>query len=468
MKCIKCGAEIPPGKQFCIACGTRQPSPAPPPASQRAVPAPSPPVQPPVTPPPAPVAPPPEPAQRKVSRFLIAIFGGVALLLLVALCLVLALVLRQPSGPTQATATPPLVDSPATITEVINQVEAHSRPGDAWRAAAVNMLLYNGGQVRTFADSSARITLEDGAVRVAANSVFTVQQYQKQGDNRLARFLLEVGRVWVHLDEPVIEPSVFEIETATGVAAVRDTRYSVQIDPDGTMLVSVDQGKAVVRAQGAEVIVRAGQQVTVLKGQPPGPVSPMSVEEQTLWLRYAVGPKLLVSTPTPTPVPTPVPTETDTPTPLPTDTPLPTETPELTNTPTATPTSTETPTSTPTATATSPPTATPTLTPTPGPTFPPLSVDWWEIIDGPILESDGTTWKVKVRIATSGGDPDHMRFFLESEGGREVDREFWISNPCGRSYYKPHMVVRVESGDGQVATSIPWWIPWYECPTPSP
>jgi len=31
-----------------------------------------------------------------------------------------------------------------------------------------------------------------------------------------------------------------------------------------------------------------------------------------------------------------------------------------------------------------------------------------------------------------------------------------------------HMVVRVESGDGQVATSIPWWIPWYECPTPSP
>jgi len=287
---------------------------------------------------------------------------------------------------------------------------------------------------------------------------------------RLARFLLEVGRVWVHLDEPVIEPSVFEIETATGVAAVRDTRYSVQIDPDGTMLVSVDQGKAVVRAQGAEVIVRAGQQVTVLKGQPPGPVSPMSVEEQTLWLRYAVGPKLLVSTPTPTPVPTPVPTETDTPTPLPTDTPLPTETPELTDTPTATPTSTETPTSTPTATATatSPPTATPTLTPTPGPTFPPLSVDWWEIIDGPILESDGTTWKVKVRIATSGGDPDHMRFFLESEGGREVDREFWISNPCGRSYYKPHMVVRVESGDGQVATSIPWWIPWYECPTPSP
>jgi len=391
---------------------------------------------------------------------LIAVFGGIGLLLVVALCLGLAVVLRRPGGSMPATAAPALVERPATITEVINQVDAHPRSGDAWTAATVNMLLYGGGQVRTFADSSARINLEDGVVRVAANSVFTVQQYQKQEDNRLVHFLLEAGRVWVHLDEPVIEPSVFEIETTTGIAAVRDTRYSVQIDADGMMLVSVDQGKAVVSAQGTSVIVRAGQQVTVLKGQSPGPVSPMSVEEQTLWLHYAVGPQLLVSTPTPTPTAT----ATDTPTPTPTDTPLPTDTP------TATPTPTETPTSVPTATATAttPPTATPTFTPTPGPTFPPLSVDWWEITEDPVLESDQKTWKVKVRIATTGGDPAHMRFFLVSEGGREVEREFWISNPCGRSYYEPHMVARVESGDGQVVTSIPWWIPWYPCPTPYP
>jgi len=95
-------------------------------------------------------------------------------------------------------------------------------------------------------------------------------------------------------------------------------------------------------------------------------------------------------------------------------------------------------------------------------------VDWWEITEDPVLESDQKTWKVKVRIATTGGDPAHMRFFLVSEGGREVEREFWISNPCGRSYYEPHMVARVESGDGQVVTSIPWWIPWYPCPTPYP
>jgi len=197
---------------------------------------------------------------------LIAVFGGIGLLLAVALCLGLAVVLRRPAGPIQTTAAPALVERPATITEVINQVDAHPRSGDAWTAATVNMLLYGGGQVRTFADSSARINLEDGVVRVAANSVFTVQQYQKQEDNRLVHFLLEAGRVWVHLDEPVIEPSVFEIETTTGIAAVRDTRYSVQIDADGMMLVSVDQGKAVVSAQGTSVIVRAGQQVTVLKG----------------------------------------------------------------------------------------------------------------------------------------------------------------------------------------------------------
>ena len=252
MQCVNCGAEVPPGKQFCIVCGTRQP--APPPAVQRPEFAPRPPaVQPP-------------PARRRPSWLLIAVFGGIGLLLVVALCLGLAVVLRRPGGSMPATAAPALVERPATITEVINQVDAHPRSGDAWTAATVNMLLYGGGQVRTFADSSARINLEDGVVRVAANSVFTVQQYQKQDDNRLVHFLLEAGRVWVHLDEPVIEPSVFEIETATGIAAVRDTRYSVQIDADGMMLVSVDQGKAVVSAQGTSVIVRAGQQVTVLKG----------------------------------------------------------------------------------------------------------------------------------------------------------------------------------------------------------
>ncbi len=464
MQCINCGAEVPPGKQFCIVCGARQPTPTPP-AGQQAVSAPPPAID--YTPTAPPAAPP-----RKIPWLLIAVLGGLGLLVLIAICLAAAVFLTKPTGPAVETASPRLLDRPATITEIINQVEAHSKPEDAWTTAAVNMLLYNGGQVRTFTDSSARIALEDGVVRVAANSVFTVKQYQTQGDNRLVRFFLDIGRVWIHLDEPVIEPSVFEIETPTGVAAVRDTRYSVQVAADGTMLVSVDQGKAVVRAQGAEVIVRAGQQVIVLKDQPPGPVSPMSVEEQELWLQYAVGPQLLVSTPTPTPTstetatPTPLPTET--PLPSPTSPPIPTATPTPTSTSTPTPTSTLEPTATATATASPTASSTPTITPTPGPTFPPLSVDWWEIIEGPELENNGQTWRVKIRIATSGGDPDNMRFFLESEGGREVEREFWISNPCGRSYYKPHMVVRVESGDGQVVTSIPWWIPWYPCPTSTP
>jgi hypothetical protein len=62
------------------------------------------------------------------------------------------------------------------VIEAVNEVDAHPRSRDDWEPAAVDMVIYGGGQVRTWADSTARIELLEGLVRLSADSIFTVKE----------------------------------------------------------------------------------------------------------------------------------------------------------------------------------------------------------------------------------------------------------------------------------------------------
>ena len=226
----------------------------------------------------------------------------------------------------------------ATVVEVVRKVDAHPRPKDDWQPAVVDMAIYGGGQVRTGTASSARLELLEGVVRLAAESLFTVKESTTREGRLETTLFLQEGRLWAHLTTS--QPHEFTVETASAVAAVRDTRISVKVDPGQTTLVSVAEGKVVVTAQGVSVTVVAGQQVIVKPGQPPSPPEPMSDEERALWATEGEMPELAPPTSTPVPpTPTPMPTPTIMPTPTPTVTPTPvppTATPTVTSTPTPT------------------------------------------------------------------------------------------------------------------------------------
>jgi thiol-disulfide isomerase/thioredoxin len=224
----------------------------------------------------------------------------------------------------------------ATVIEVVSKVDAHPRPQDDWQPAVVDMAIYGGGQVRTGAESSARLELLEGIVRVWAKSVFTVRECTTRQGRLETTLFLQEGRLWAHLTTS--QPHEFTVETSSAVAAVRDTRFSVKVDPDQTTLVSVAEGEVVLSAQRWSVTVVAGQQAIVKPGQPPSPPEPMSDEECALWTTEGEMPELASLIPTRTPTPTP----TIMPTPRPTNTPKPTKTPRPTNTPLP-PTPTETP-----------------------------------------------------------------------------------------------------------------------------
>ncbi|RLC57890.1 MAG: hypothetical protein DRI80_14440 [Chloroflexota bacterium] len=263
-------------------------------------------------------------------RFWIA--GGLALV-----AVVVAVLLLLPSGGEER---------PAMVVEAVNKVDAHPRPKDDWQPATVDMAIYGGGQVRTGIESSARLELLEGAVRLSAESVFTVEKSTTRQGKLVTTLFLQEGRLWAHLTAG--RPHEFTVETNSAVAAVRDTSFSVKVT-NGETLLSVAEGEVVLTAQEKSVTVAAGQQATVKPGQPPSPSEPMDYEERALWATEGEMPELAPPTPTPTP------TETPTPTQAPTDTPTPT------NTPTATPVPTNTPTNTPIPTPTNTPTPTPSL-----------------------------------------------------------------------------------------------------------
>jgi hypothetical protein len=149
--------------------------------------------------------------------------------------------------------------------------------------------------------------------------------------------------------------SVFQIETATAVAAVRGTEFRLGIQPDGTTNVAVAQGEVAVTAQGVTVQVSQGEETDVPPDGTPAAARPCVGSVQK-----PVPPGLTRTPQPPGQTRTPWPPGQRTRTPTGTGTPTPTATP--------TPTSTSTNTATPTATNSPvPPTSTPTPTPTPTP-----------------------------------------------------------------------------------------------------
>jgi hypothetical protein len=289
---------------------------------------------------------------------------------------------------------PEAQDNTAMVIAVVSRVDAHPRPQDDWGPATAGMTIYGGGQVRTGPASYARLELLEGIVRLAAESIFTVRESTTRQDRLVTRLFLQEGRLWAHVTTD--QPHDFSVETASAVAAVRDTRFSVRVALNQATLVSVAEGEAVLTAQGVSVTVVAGNQAIVDPGQPPAPPEPMSDEERGLWATEGEMPEIvsvITRTPTPTPTPTPAPAE-------------------LT---TSRPTLTTTPTSTPTVISTS----------TPEPVPPPCVEDAdfvadVTVPDGTLVEP-GTRIEKVWRIRNSGNCPWQSGFMWVFVGGDQME-----------------------------------------------
>lgn len=188
-----------------------------------------------------------------------------------------------PSSATTAPAptpssTPQPAGPPASLVDWINLVDAHPLPAEDWEAPQTDMLIYEGGEVRAQEASTARVALPKNLVRVAPNTIFTYAQ----ADADSTRLQLEQGQLWINV-EGLDPDQSFEVETPGAVAAVRGTRFSVRVAPDGRTVVSAQEGAVSVIAGAATITVTAGNETRIPVGGDPSTPHQLSPEEQVRW-----------------------------------------------------------------------------------------------------------------------------------------------------------------------------------------
>jgi hypothetical protein len=191
------------------------------------------------------------------------------------------------------TEVPAKVLQPAVILSVTNSVQADPLAEGTWQDAKEKMDVHVDGRVKAASESTALVSVDEGLVRVAPNTMFI---YRRPDEDSLRLELEPGGQMWIKVDE-LEEGKTVEVETPNAVASVRGTRWSSRVLPDGTALFSTRVGTiTVASAVGNPVDVGAGHQTTVAPGGEPTTPEYMSPEEQARW-GMAGGPNLDVVLP---------------------------------------------------------------------------------------------------------------------------------------------------------------------------
>jgi hypothetical protein len=163
---------------------------------------------------------------------------------------------------------------------------ADVRRGDTWTAAALGTPISLGDQVRTGNPGRLSIVFRDDSVlTVAADSQLVIDQQVFNPSGGVVRSLIGLlrGKLNAVVGEYYHDPgSAYEVKTATAVAGVRGTEFSVSYDPiaELTEVMGVSglvHVHSVLDPTGPGVLVRASEVTTVAPGQLPVP--PRRVEE---------------------------------------------------------------------------------------------------------------------------------------------------------------------------------------------
>jgi hypothetical protein len=183
-----------------------------------------------------------------------------------------------PSGTPTATIFVPPQGPRVVINEVINQVDARPVADMEWIAAILQMEVYLSGEVWAKEESTALLQLDQDMIRVAPNTVFTLQQ---PGENKI-KLNVQEGQVWLNIEG--LDPGQeLEVETPSAVASVRGTRFSVLVEKDGYTSISSMDGQVDVTAQGKTVAITPGLCTDIAPGTQPTDPEPMEVDERAQW-----------------------------------------------------------------------------------------------------------------------------------------------------------------------------------------
>jgi Leucine-rich repeat (LRR) protein len=165
--------------------------------------------------------------------------------------------------------------SPSTVT-ILTATEGNvslMKAGTVgWVEAQVGMSLETGDSIKTADNSSAEITFFDGStIELQSGTEMEIASLDISTDTGSTSVTLQqtIGTTVSRVTKLVDPASRYEVETPTGVVAVRGTVVQVYVTEDGTTWVAVLEGEARVTGEGVEVQIAEGQQCVVRPDESP-------------------------------------------------------------------------------------------------------------------------------------------------------------------------------------------------------
>ena len=143
------------------------------------------------------------------------------------------------------------------------------RSGGASRDLDFGLLVRPGDSVLTGRRDYVELDQAGNSIRINSDTVFTLREIERDG-RRETVMTNTVGSVAYRFQ--TLAGRRQEVGTATAVAGVRGTEFTVYAASDGSSLFAVDTGLVAVESAGVEVEVAAGQAVEVRAGEAPGEV----------------------------------------------------------------------------------------------------------------------------------------------------------------------------------------------------
>jgi hypothetical protein len=116
----------------------------------------------------------------------------------------------------------------ATLDEIQGEVQISAEKDAALVPAKNGDILHVLGKIKTGPDGRVRLSLSSGTIiRVANSSMFTFQSNEAASQGGLLTSLkLEIGKLWI-----ILNGGGLDVDTPTGVAAVRGSYMGVSVDP---------------------------------------------------------------------------------------------------------------------------------------------------------------------------------------------------------------------------------------------
>lgn len=164
--------------------------------------------------------------------------------------------------------------APVKVLASIGEVVVYPQAGGMSRPLQSGMSISTGDAIETGVDGSARVVFADQSeLIIKPESLVIFDRYSRFEDSGMVdtSLRLERGEIRTYVRPRSEGRGRFIINTPSAAAAVRGTRFDVEVDAEEVTRNIVHDGAVALSAEGEEQLVAAGQVSTATPGSPPTP-----------------------------------------------------------------------------------------------------------------------------------------------------------------------------------------------------